>query len=128
MTNPPGGCGAGGKGGKPSVPTHFSGAGGGGATIIYYDTQNLPSRIMVSGGGGENLYGGCTTPPGYGGGLVAGNGGSLNKNLVCQGGTQKLGTQNGVGQDGRNSQGGLCGDEGNPGCGGGYMGGMTTKQ
>ncbi|EAX99454.1 loricrin, putative [Trichomonas vaginalis G3] len=126
MTKPSGGCGGGGKGGLPYSAEYWAGSGGGGATILYYETQKLASRIMVSGGGGGGLYSGCASHPGYAGGLIAGNGGSFQSNLVSKGGSQNFGTENGVGQDGRNSIGKSCGAEGNPGCGGGYRGGTTT--
>ncbi|EAX99459.1 hypothetical protein TVAG_053020 [Trichomonas vaginalis G3] len=126
MTTPLGGCGGGGKGGLPYSTNYFSGAGGGDATIIYYETQELGSRIMVSGGGGGGTSSSCFLMPGYVGGVVAGNGGSNRINLISIGGSQDNGTQNGVGQNGRNGQLGDCGKEGNPGCGGGYRGGMTT--
>lgn len=126
MISPSGGCGGGGKGGMPYSSTYFSGAGGGGATIIYYDTENLASRIMVSGGGGGGSSNRCFLIPGYGGGVVAGNGLNL-ISLISTGGSQNFGTESGVGQNGRNSGGDrYCGAEGNPGCSGGYRGGMTT--
>ena len=84
------------------------------------------SRILVAGGGGGVDGFGGGKNGGYGaagGGIYSGN--NTNFDTTIYGGTQTTGTENGVGEDGRDGKSNVGGAEGNGGCGGGYRGGKT---
>ena len=128
-----GGCNGGGFGGAPDelkledeIENHYgSGSGGGGATDFRLNTS-ISSRILVAGGGG----GACSmgfVEGAHGGGIQAGNSYKKwdTKIMIAYGANQTYGTEDGIGQNGRNGTRFSQGAEGNGGCGGGYRGGTT---
>lgn len=130
-----GGFNGGGNGFNGDLTTNNRGAGGGGATDIRIGGTALANRVIVGGGGGGGVYftGYGTNYPGFGGGLVGGDGGTANYNSTYsysgKGGTQSaggaLGSNGTAGTAGASGQGGTGSDfyYGSGGGGGGYFGG-----
>jgi hypothetical protein len=130
-----GGFNGGGNGFNGDLTTNNRGAGGGGGTDIRIGGTALANRVIVGGGGGGGVYftGYGTNYPGFGGGLVGGDGGTANYNSTYsysgKGGTQSaggaLGSNGTAGTAGASGQGGTGSDfyYGSGGGGGGYFGG-----